>query len=325
MIKPDYKTLLNEMNGAVPWHLFETSIKLKVFDYLQGWQTAGFIAGKLNTDEKKTELYLDALASCGYLIKYCGRYRNADISNKYLTTHSGLYQGTLILSLSSRRLAGIDNISKLLKNDADDMYLGDEKVWTEALKTLIPFQKAVASEVVSLIKGLKGSDNFSSMLDIGGGPGFIGQTVAQSLKNIHLTLFDLPKVIELAEQNAEIKNITYLAGSYSKDDIGSNYDIIWASRSLYYADDIFRLVSKMADALKDGGYLICLHEGVYNERTQPQEIILNRIGVALKGSDVSFERGEIEYAVQKSGLQIISTISTDDIGGSGDIITARKI
>lgn len=320
----DYTTLVNEMNGAIRWQLIKSAIELKLFDHTHSWQNVETISEQLGTEEVKTELYLDALASCGYLTKYCGRYKNSEVSDEYLTTSSNVYHGDMVLSLAGRRLDKLDDIPELLRNgDETHTHLGDEKVWTEALELLIPHQKAIASKVINLIKGLEGSENFSSMLDLGGGPGFIGQEVSKKLPHIKPTLFDLPKVIKLAEAKAT-GEMTFIPGNYSEDDIGEGYDIIWASRSLYYAKDLQELICRVSKSLKRGGYFISLHEGLHNEKTEPQEVILNRIGLALKGSDVSFERGDIESAVKGSGLELASVISLADVGGRADIITARK-
>lgn len=321
----NYNTLINEMNGVIRWRLLEYAIGIRLFDMMSVWKTSKDISFSLQTDSLKTGIYLDALVSCGYLIKYCGKYKNADISEKYLITKSRMYQGNLVLSLASRRLKGFDSVHALLQKGAEpSVHLSDENVWEEAFRGLIPFQRAIADKVLSLLEALDGIEAFSKMLDLGGGPGCIGQAIVSKYKNMSLALLDLPKVIQLAKENTESSGIEYVAGDYSSVDMGGGYDLIWASRSLYYAKDVKKLISTAAEALKTGGYLITLHEGLYNERTEPQEIVLNRIGPALNGSDVSFSRCYLEWVIHESGLKNVSVVSTQEFGGNADIITARK-
>lgn len=318
--------LLNEMNGAVRWLLTEAAIRMGIFDELSEWKNAEDIAINLETDAEKTALFLDALSSCGYLEKYCGRYINTDMSTEYLVTSSPFYQGEVVLSLAERRLTGLDDIPALLRNETPPvMPLKDEKVWESALNNLVPYQKALGKEAARLVRGLEGSENFTSVLDLGGGPGFFGQAVAAELPGVKLTLFDLPRVIKLAEEKSENKDIRYIAGDYSEADFGTGYDLIWASRSLYYAKDLTALLKRASDALKPGGWLITLHEGLFNEKTGPAEVILNRIGVAMGGSDVSFQRGEMEKAAADAGLRVVSVKTGDFLGGISDLMTARKI
>jgi len=319
-----YVTLLNEMNGYIRWQLISSAIKHHVFDHIKEWTVAGTVAGKLGGRTDRTEIFLDALVSCGYLEKCCGRYRNSSLSARYLVSDSEKYQGRLVLSLASRRLYGLDDIMSLIAaKDAAVFNLGNEPVWTESFENLIPFQKMVGLNAVETVVSLEGLNTDGRFLDLGGGPGFIGISILDTFPSMSMTLFDLPSVIEMA-QKIHGDRISYISGSYSKDDIGSGYDLIWASRSLYYADDLHALLCKIAGALNAGGYFISVHEGLYNEKTQPQEVIISRLGVALSGSDVSFGRGEIEDAVSESGLTIVGSRISGDSGGEADVIIARK-
>ena len=111
---------------------------------------------------------------------------------------------------------------------------------------------------------------------------------------------------------------------YNRDELGSGYDLIIAGRSLYYADDLGRLLEKITAAMNPGAVFLCLHEGLCNERTGPAEVVLSRIGVALRGSDVSFERGELEEALCAAGLHIQALHNLDELGGNADLIVGVK-
>jgi len=319
-----YSNLINEMNGCIRWLLLEAAVRMKLFDVTEKWVTDEDISHCLGTNISKTALYLDALVSCGYLRKFCGQYRNSDLSEKYLKSGQELYQGSLLLSLGERRLKNLDNIPLFLKeNGGQKLNLADENIWKNSIDTLIPFQRAVSENVADILDSLNGAESFRDVLDLGGGPCLILEEFLKRHEGINLTLLDLPPVADLAEGFSPA--CKYIKGSYSHIDFGGEYDLIWASRSLYYADDINNIASKAFSALKKGGYFISLHEGLYNERTEPYEVILGRVGVAMNGSDVSFSRGEIENALTGAGFKLLSVQTVTSIGGVADMITAVKI
>jgi len=320
----DYSTFINEVNGKIRWHIINYAIENKVFDLMIEWKIASEISDLLDTDVGNTALFLDALVACGYLEKFSGRYRNSKFSNDCLISSNESYQGDVFISLSKRRIKGIDDIGALLKGGSTETHLSDESVWEEALNNLIPFQKFIIDDVLKYISSIEGVEDFRKILDLGGGPGFIGQGIAKRYKNMKLTLLDLPNVVKLAKKNSELDNMSYISGDYSEVDFGSGYDLIWASRSLYYAKDLNYLMKKAFDSLNSGGYMLALHEGVFSERTMPYEIIMNRIMIALNGSDVSFERGDIENAMKGAGFDIVSVTDTFELGGNSTMVMGRK-
>ncbi len=323
------ETILNEINGYIRWSLLHCAIEMRLFDYLCHWTGAEEIAARMDTDHGKTELFLSGLTACGYLHKFCGRYVNTHTTALYLVSSGDLYQGHLFLSMSQMRLQGMDQLSTLLKPcEKPGFHLKAEDVWVRAWEHLLDFQKSIAPNLLSRIHALEGISGYRRLLDLGGGPGHVGISILQAFPVMTGVLFDLPGVVEKTSAHIAAMNMSKrfspLAGDYNHDSLGRDYDLVIAGRSLYYAKNLDRLMDKIAGAMNHNATLLCMHEGLYNEKTAPAEVVLGRIGVALRGSDVSFERGEIEGAMERAGIGIRALHNLNAFGGNTDLIIGVK-
>lgn len=323
------RILLDEINGYVRWSLLHCALHLQLFDHLRDWTQADAVAARLDTNGRRTGLLLDGLTACGYLKKFCGRYINAETASRYLVSDADLYQGRVFLAMSRLRLQGLDRLPDLLRAQDDrSVRLEAENLWAQATDHLADFQKLIGPRIANLLSALPNVATLRRMLDLGGGPGGVGLTLLQAFPRLQGILFDLPAVIAKARQQAAAMGLSqrmhFLAGDYNRDDLGSGYDLVIAGRSLYYAADPGRLLEKIAAAMNPGAVLLCLHEGLSNERTQPAQVVLSRIGVALQGSDVSFERGQLESGLHAAGLRIQALYNLDDLGGNADLLVGVK-
>ncbi len=329
-MSPTPETLLNEINGPVRWHLLHYAVQVRIFDLLHDWTAAARIADQLNTDAQRTALYLDGLVACGYLHKFMARYRNTGMAERYLVSDGEQYQGRVFLALSRMRLQHLDRLQELLQPETHDLFrLADETVWAQAAAHLTDFQKAIAPHILARLHAMAHISECRDLIDLGGGPGYIGFTVLQVFTHMRGVLFDLPAVVEQARRLAEAMQlepprVRFRAGDYNRDSLGGGYDLVIAGRSLYYAHDIAALMRAIAASMNPKGILLCMHEGLYNERTAPPEVVLSRIGVALRGSDVSFERGELENAITGAGLRIEALHNLDALGGNTDLIVGVR-
>jgi SAM-dependent methyltransferase len=302
---------------------------LRIFDHLKTWATATDVARRLEIHAGKTALFLDSLTACGYVRKFCGRFRNSQMANQYLFSGSGQYQGRVFKAMSHMRLQGLDRLADLLRGDDPESFrLQDESVWSRAAEHLLDFQKSISPFIIDRLHALKDMSDRNSLLDLGGGPGYVGFAVLKEFPHMKGTLFDLPQVAEKARANAAAMNllprVRIIGGDYNKDGLGRGYDLVIAGRCLYYGDRLDCLMKRIAESMNKGGILFCMHEGLFNERTAPGDVVISRIGVALRGADVSFERGEMENAMAHAGLEILSIHNSDDPGGNTDLIVGRR-
>lgn len=100
------------------------------------------------------------------------------------------------------------------------------------------------------------------LLDVGGGFGAFATAVAEADPEIGISLFDLPHVITEAQRRLDATGVSARvrlhAGSFRDDPLPGGADAISLIRVLFdHSDDTVRLLlSKVFDALPDGGRLI---------------------------------------------------------------------
>jgi SAM-dependent methyltransferase len=101
------------------------------------------------------------------------------------------------------------------------------------------------------------------ILDLGGGPGTFAAGFAELLPEADVTLFDHPEVLAIARTRLPASLLAsprfhLLPGDFTRDPIGSDYDLIWVSAIIhaYGAGDTLALFKTCRDALAKGGRLV---------------------------------------------------------------------
>jgi len=116
-----------------------------------------------------------------------------------------------------------------------------------------------------------------------------------------------------------------LAGDYNCDSIGAGYDLIWASNTLNFArHDLDSLMKKIYDALSSGGVFISFCEGLTNERTKQDSVVLSMMSIALMGQDMCFDQGEIADSMLRVGFKSVRSRTLDAPWGTADLDIGRK-
>ncbi len=126
-----------------------------------------------------------------------------------------------------------------------------------------------------------------TMLDVGGGPGTFSLEWAKLHTHLKGTVFDIPPVVEIAreyiQQYGLEDRIQTRAGDFTKDDLGSGYDLALLANILhmYDADTCRKVIQKAVDGLEPGGRIILHGFGTEEDQTGPIEDSLFNLGVAL--------------------------------------------
>lgn len=96
-----------------------------------------------------------------------------------------------------------------------------------------------------------------AVLDVGGGEGTFLRILAESVPALHLTLFDLPAVIGLADGSGS-DGILRVAGDFFADPLPAGSDLVTLVRILHdhEDDDVLRLLRNVHRALPAGGTVL---------------------------------------------------------------------
>ncbi len=191
-----------------------TANNYAVFEHLKTPKTAIWLAGKIKTDVRATEILLDAVTALGLLKKTGATYHNAVLAKKFLLKESPWYQGDMLRHSDAlwKNWSGLDEVMKTgLPNRSGGR---DHESFIMAMHNNAVFR---ASTVI----GALDLSNVKKALDLGGGPGTYSMELARH--GMTVTLFDLPDTVDIARKivkASKVRSIEFIGGDYHSDDIG---------------------------------------------------------------------------------------------------------
>ncbi len=276
---------------------------------------------------------LDAMTAAGLLEKRAGRYANSALAEAFLRKDRPAYLGTMIRSLQAMQHRNLGRLRELLFHEgpapAGAQALRGEEHWRRSARGLAGYQKAgVAETLAALAAALPGAPGFRRMLDLGCGPAVTSLRMLELLPGLRLTLCDFEPVLCVAREEAEAAGLAgrmdFVPGDYNTVDFGAGYDLAWACQSLYYARDLPVFLARVLAALRPGGLLVSIHEGVRDEGTAPAALVLSRLSLALEGQDMTFTRGQIAAAARSAGFERASAAALPMLYGEADFEVFRR-
>jgi hypothetical protein len=101
--------------------------------------------------------------------------------------------------------------------------------------------------------------------------------------------------------------------------------MIWAKNTLNFArNDMDSMIVKIYDSLSPGGVFISCSEGLTQERTKPNVMVLSMISLSLMGQDMCFDQGEIADSMLRVGFKSVRSRTLDTDWGPMDLDVGRK-
>ena len=173
--------------------------------------------------------------------------------------HAHLYQD-LADPLTLLRDSGVTTrLSTFWSYLADDRVRAMTSDSTSTYSDLMAESQTMISEVIcSSIK----FNVYQKVLDIGGGKGVFADHIVESSPRTLVTVFDLPEVIRVFEQDGRKPDkscrIDKIAGNFFEDAIPADYDLITLVRVLFDHSDenVLKLLTRIYKALNPRGTLM---------------------------------------------------------------------
>lgn len=317
---------LNELSrGYDEAQILFTAVEYDIFSLLEEQKSAEEISREIKTDLKLTEKFLNVLTALNLLHKTGNRYSNTKLTETFLVERSTFYQGNL-LRMKMRRSSDWINIKEALKSggmkiekDAED-YIDRIFIVGHAEAAICgPIQRAV--HMVSTLSEFK---NAKRLLDLGGGHGLYAIAFTQLNPNLETILFDLPHVTEMAgeyfRQYDMQDKIKIIAGNFTNDDIGNEYDIVFASDVT-----IDEILGKVHNALSNDGVLVYRRWTLNDDRTSPLTSVLFDFMLAMMRSE-HYVHTLSEYIalLKESGFTIARIMDISTQQDPTKIIVAKK-
>lgn len=329
--KGSYGRFWRMLMGAMPARILMSALDLGVFDLLDDFRSPAEVAQRLNTHPANTRRFLDGLATMDLLEKRHGLYRNLPDTTHFLKRGTPLYLGDLLRFSWGLCVDPLKDLPKLLREGpAPGPGMEDENLWAEATRSNAAWAFGEMGRMMAgIVSELDGFPGFARMLDLGGGHGIFTLYFVQAHPSMTGVVFDRPAITRATREFIEAygmgERVGIAAGNYLTDDLGSGYDLIWASSTLNFArQELDSLLTKIYAALRPAGYFAAFQDGLTHEHTKPDVALGFLPGALQSGADFGFDQGEIAQAMLKAGFRSVRSRSLDTPMGTMDLDIARK-
>jgi len=330
MTKPwTAKEILDLARSFQPVCVLTAAAALDVFTPLHAKpMTAEALAGELGNDPRATAILLDALVALEFLNKQGEEYSVPDDVAGLLAEQSDENVLPMVRHLANclRRWAELQKVTKT--GQCAEITPGvrgadaDREAFIGAMNTI---SRPVAAGVIDKIR----PSEFRHMLDIGGGPGTWSIAFLRAVPEARVTLFDLPEVVSIAEQNfAEAglsDRVTLTAGDYYTDSLPEGADLAWLGAICHQNSrkqnrDLF---ARVHAALSDDGVIVIRDVIMDPSHTSPASgalFAVNMLVATEAGGTYTFD--EYREDLNAAGFDEVTLVHRDEFMNS--LIRAGK-
>jgi SAM-dependent methyltransferase len=310
---------------AQAFYVLDAALELDLFERLKTPKTAAELAGELGTDPALTEAVCDALAALGLLKKRGGAYENSALASAYLTEGSPYCMKNLLRLMRSSLRDRWPRLLDALRGKPVGAGGRDPRLFTLAVA-----ESALAGGlhgVVEVLREIEDLKRARRLLDLGGGHGLYSVALVKLFPQLHAYVLDLPEVLEVAREIVSryggdvIDRVHFVPADFTRDDIGSGYDVVLASHSLYgYRERLAEILRKVHAALNGGGLFISNH--AHKSQGLRASLFELQIAMARRGFSL-FSVGELMSRLREAGF-VVEDVAV--VGGAwpSTIVVARK-
>jgi predicted O-methyltransferase YrrM len=332
----DFGPLYKMIDDSLHAPLLVTAVNLEIFDRVSPPVSALDLAARAGWHPGNTEWFLNALVADRLLEKRDGKFHNTVLSRTYLINGSKTYLGDMLdnyfaMYFQDPRTMGtlIQQGSPEMSTETDDQGPDMEAMAEQGVHAQARLQLTYAHLAASIVSDLPEFPGMKRMLDLGGGPGLNCVAIVSAHSSLKGTVFDFPAVTKKARDYIRDygmeDRITTLGGDYTRDDLGSGYDLILAGGTLNFSkDSLEHVMAKITNALSPGGIFISLHDVLIPDGTGPGVSVRRFLPMALAGEDFYLEAGSIADAMARTGMQSVDSRYIDTHMGSLLLDIARK-
>lgn len=323
MLQHPLQPYWNLAAAAIQAEALETALDLALFSMLESPHKPDELARKLNLDETNTAHLLELLWSMGLLERLSTTendighslpcYALSQVTRSYFLPQSPHWSGDSWRYRKARlRDAGEQLKQQVRKGAATGQNHGMSSQWAAAARSQLAQDQHAATvpaalEIIATRPSLAASE---SLLDLGGGPGWVAIELAKRHPRLTGTVFDFPDAAAVAQENivaAGLDNrLEARGGDLAQDDLGNNYDLVWCSSVLHFVADREDLLARIFTALRPGGTLVCAHAEIADTPEKALATLQYYLPMLMQGRHVDHQ-GEMASLLMGAGFRIVAS------------------
>ncbi len=220
-------------------------------------------------------ILLDALAANGLLCKdEKGRYSMTEETARLLTTTSE--ESVLPMVLHGAALwKSWSNLTEVVRRGENVFRVGIDDRPDHEIESFIGAMHVIGQKMATGIAESLDLTSFTRLLDVGGASGTYVIAFLTRAPNLTATIFDLPKVTNIArlriEREGLAHRVTVTPGDYTRDELPSGYDLVLLSAIIHSnsREENVQLYQKAFRALEPGGSILVRDYFMDSTRTYP--------------------------------------------------------
>ncbi len=306
--------LLQTMRGFQESRVMLTAIELDLFTAIGKSATAGEVARRLGTDERATEMLLNALVAMEMLDKLDGVFRTTPVTARFFAGSSPdsareammhtvhLWTRWSSLTECVRTGTSVDSKEVAARGEA----------WIRAF--IAAMHRNAAERAPQVVRAV-GTEGVARVLDVGGGSGAYSIAFARASDSLRVELLDLPEVVPIAKSHIEAaglaERIGTRVGDLRTDTFGEGYDLVFVSAICHMLseDENRDLLKRCCKALAPKGRLVIQDFILEPDKTAPRFAALFSLNM-LVGTKRGSSYSNQEYAawLQDAGFSEVRHI-----------------
>jgi ubiquinone/menaquinone biosynthesis C-methylase UbiE len=312
--------IMKSARGFMASRLLLTGAELDLFTLLASeFMTAGAVAAARQTDLRGTTILLDALTALGFLIKEDGRYRCEASSANLLS--SDVPDSALPMVLHAATLWNTwSRLTDVVRGNVvpglEDIGALGEEGYTSFIGAMHAIGTRLAPEAVAVVE----PQGATSLIDVGGGSGAYTLAFLRACPGMRATLFDLPRVIEIARGHVQssgmAERVRLVAGDFYRDALPGGHDMALLSAIIHQNSPAqnLALFKKVFHALEPGGRIVVRDHVMAADRTQPPAGALFAVNMLVgTAGGRTYTLDEIRSGLQAAGFEGVNLIQTKEM------------
>jgi len=303
--------LLNVSSAYWRGCALQAAVRLEFFSHIgDDALSCDEVAELARTDNRATEMLLDALSAMHLLKKVDFNYTNTSFSTTYLNSESPQYMGHIILH-HHHILDGWAQLDTAVSKGrpVKTRSYGEETERQSFLMGMFNLAMGIAPEIAGQID----LRNKTHLLDLGGGPGTYAIHFCKANSTLKATIFDRPTTRPFAEKTIKAfgleQRIGFISGDFTTDQIrGGPYDAAWLSHILHSngAEECYSIIEKTVEQMSPGG-IIFIHDFILEDtRDRPEFAALFSLNMLINNPrGRSYSESEIRAMLMAAGVSAI--------------------
>ncbi|NQE05393.1 hypothetical protein C5S32_05945 [ANME-1 cluster archaeon GoMg1] len=324
-VKDKGKFLQDMAMGFEKGLIFRTALEFDAFTKLKEPKTAEALSMEMETHHEITSRFLDVLVALGLLSKHEEQYVTAPDIAPFLV--EGEPYSARYLTFSTKGLEDWMKLKQTLKEGPLDKPAHEDEQRKDEHEHKHNYDRSSIDWIargsmlgrlqwtLKTVSGLPEFKTAKKVIDLGGGHGLFGIGFAQENPQFDVVIFDQPGVTDITQDyineygmQTRVKTMT---GDYTKDDIGSGYDIAFCALSHGgCSEESVSFYRTVCDALNANGLFITQTFTMDDDRTGPLSALIGALMNQMTGGHGhSCTNAELFKTFDKSGLvgeQVIS-------------------